>query len=149
MGGVDKCDQLVLYYIYAHRSYKWWKKVFFNLLDVSIVNANILYNMVAGKPLPQLDLRLSLVAELLDGHQRPVNRRDIAPTMVLLMRLIKHRFPKPVPKDTHYVECLHCKICKAKGKKRSQRQQQCNICKTPLHVHPCFKDYHTKLHYKY
>ena len=52
MGGVNKCDQLLLYYIYAHRSCKWWKKVFFHLLDVSIVNANILYNIVAEKPLP-------------------------------------------------------------------------------------------------
>ena len=69
VSGVNKCDQLILYYGYAHRSSKWWKKIFFHLLDVSIVKANILYNMVAEKPLPQLDIRLSLVAGLLDGHQ--------------------------------------------------------------------------------
>ena len=50
----------------------------FHLLDVSIVNANILYNMVAEKPLPQLDFQLSLVAGLLDGHQQPVDGRHIA-----------------------------------------------------------------------
>ena len=27
MGGVDKSDQLVLYYGYSHRSQKWWKRV--------------------------------------------------------------------------------------------------------------------------
>ena len=55
--------------------------------------------MVAEKPLPQLDFQLSLVARILDGHQRPVHRRHIVPTTVLLMRLIEHRFPEPVPKD--------------------------------------------------
>ena len=149
MDGVDKCDQLVLYYGYAHRSRKWWKKVFFHLLDVSIVNANILYNMVAEKPLPQLDFQLSLVAALLDGHKHPVDRRHIAPTTILPMRLSDCGFPEPVPKDTPYGGCSQCEVCKAKGKKRSQTQYQCNICKTPLHVHPCFKDYHTKLHYEY
>ena len=34
MGGVDKSDQLVLYYGYSHRSQKWWKRVSFRLLDL-------------------------------------------------------------------------------------------------------------------
>ena len=117
MGGVDKCDQLVLYYGYAHRSRKWWKKVFFHLLDVSIVNANILYNMIAEKPLPQLDFRLSLVAGLLDGHKRPVDRRHIAPTTILPMRLSECGFPEPIPKDTPYGGRPQCEVCKAKEKK--------------------------------
>ena len=29
MGGVDLSDQMVLYYGYAHRSKKWWKRAFF------------------------------------------------------------------------------------------------------------------------
>ena len=121
------------------------RKYFFHLLDVSIVNANILYNMVAEKPLPQLDFRLSLVAELL-GHQPPVDRRHSAPTTVLPMRLSERGFPEPIPKNTHYGGRPQCKVCKDQGKKRSQTQYQCNICKTPLHVHPCFKDHHTKNH---
>ncbi len=42
MGGVDMSDQFVLYYGYAHRNNKWWKRVFFHLLDLCIVNAHIL-----------------------------------------------------------------------------------------------------------
>ena len=78
----------------------------FSLTDVSIVIANILYNMVAEMPLPQLDFWLSLVARLLNGHQRPAERRDIAPTAVLPMRLSEHGYPEPVPKDTPYGEHL-------------------------------------------
>ena len=61
MGGVDKSVQLVLYYGYFHRSRKWWKRVFFHLLDLSIVNASILYNTLAKKSLTQLDVCRSLI----------------------------------------------------------------------------------------
>ena len=44
MGGVDKADQLVTYYGFPHTSKKWWKRVFFHLLDTTIVNAYIMYN---------------------------------------------------------------------------------------------------------
>ena len=50
------------------RSVKWWKRVFFHLFDLSIVNANILlYNSVARKPMTQLDFRLALILALLEG----------------------------------------------------------------------------------
>ena len=70
-----------------HTGHASGERKYFYLLDVSIVNANILYNMVAAKPLPQLDFRLSLVARLLEGHQPPVDKRHIAPTIVFPMRL--------------------------------------------------------------
>ena len=44
MGGVDKSDLLVLYYGFAHRRVKWWKRAFFHLMDLCLVNAHILYN---------------------------------------------------------------------------------------------------------
>ena len=44
MGGVDKSDQLVLYYGFAHRRVKWWERAFFHLMDLCLVNAHILYN---------------------------------------------------------------------------------------------------------
>ena len=45
------------------------RKYFFTYLMYPIVNANILYNMVAEIPLPHLDFRLSLLAGRLVGHQ--------------------------------------------------------------------------------
>ena len=41
--GVDKCDQLLSYYSFLHKSVKWWRKVFFWLLEVSIINSCIIY----------------------------------------------------------------------------------------------------------
>ena len=52
MGEVDQSDQLVMYYGYVHRQTKWWKRVSlvnFHLVDLSLVNASILYNCVNEK----------------------------------------------------------------------------------------------------
>ena len=43
MGGVDKSDKLLSYYGFSHRTVKWWRHVFFHLLDMSVVNAYVLY----------------------------------------------------------------------------------------------------------
>ena len=44
MGGMDLSDQMIRYYSFSHRSVKWWKHVFFHLIDTTIFNAYILYN---------------------------------------------------------------------------------------------------------
>ena len=43
MGVVDKCDQFLSYCSVDRKSMKWWKKVFFRLFELSIVNAMVLY----------------------------------------------------------------------------------------------------------
>ena len=136
---------LVLYYRYSHRSRKWWKRVFFHLLHLAIVNASILYNTVSEKTLTQLDFRLSLVASLLEGHKHLVDRRHVAPTRVVPMRLGEKTLTEPVRKETSSGGRPQCE---ARRKKRSKTQFQCKICKTPLHIHPCFEIYHTKLQYE-
>ena len=43
MGGVDKCDQYLSYYSLGRKSIKWWKKVFFRLFELCIINAMVVY----------------------------------------------------------------------------------------------------------
>ena len=82
MGGVDRNDQMILYYGYSHRfaiklcyrSKKWWKRIFFHILDLAVVNANILYNETAQKPLKHLEFRLELIKSLLEGHVPRIDR---------------------------------------------------------------------------
>jgi hypothetical protein len=40
--GVDKSDQMLSYYSFQRKSVKWWKKLFFHLFDLALVNAHIL-----------------------------------------------------------------------------------------------------------
>ena len=73
MGGVDQSDQLVMYYGYAHRQTKWWKRVLFHLVDLSLVNASILYNSVNEKKLTQMEFRIEVAKGLLKGYtKRPL-----------------------------------------------------------------------------
>ena len=70
------------------------------MLDLAIVNANILYNQVSSRPLNQLDFRIQIAAALLEGHTSPLDRRHVAPTRELPLRLSERAFPEPIPKET-------------------------------------------------
>ena len=43
MNGVDKCDQYLNYYSMGRKSIKWWKIVFFKLIELCVVNAMVIY----------------------------------------------------------------------------------------------------------
>ena len=43
MNGVNKCDQYLASYSIDRKTLKWWKKIFFCVLDVCILNAMITY----------------------------------------------------------------------------------------------------------
>ena len=45
MGGVDANDQRVKYSHFSRRTLKWWKKVFFRLLNNRMFNSYILYKV--------------------------------------------------------------------------------------------------------
>ena len=56
MSGVDKSDQLMSYAPFQRRSVKWWKKVFFHLFTLSLIQGSILHTEYhkarGGKKLP-------------------------------------------------------------------------------------------------
>ena len=70
MGGVDKSDQLAANQRAADKSLKWYKKLFFYLLDLTLVNCYRVY-LVSGHHLSFLDFRLQLVRELLFDEPLP------------------------------------------------------------------------------
>ena len=43
MGGVNKCDQFLSYYSTGYKSMKWWKCIFYCLLELRIANALVIY----------------------------------------------------------------------------------------------------------
>ena len=46
MKGVDKSNQLISYYEINRKTYKWWKRIFYQLIDVSIVNSFIIFKKI-------------------------------------------------------------------------------------------------------
>ena len=74
MGSVDEADQLGVYYCFQRKSFKWWKKVFFWLLEVAVVNSYLLHKETVNRPLSHLGFRRSLIKSLvstIDFAARP------------------------------------------------------------------------------
>ena len=144
MGEVDRAGQLVQYYGYNNFTKKWWKRIFFHMLDVTLVNAYILYyKSNTGKLLSHLDFRIAVArgliasAEITNGQTcQPVINN--CPT-----RLVGHNhFPEPAGGKPD------CRVCSNRGSgKRKQTSYRCKSCKVPLCVYPCFEKYHTVENY--
>ena len=76
MGGVDRADQFLSYYI--HRTVKWWRRAFFFLLDMAVVNSYVLYtfnNSNSKARLSHEQFRIQLAKELLTS--------DVAETAIM------------------------------------------------------------------
>ena len=117
MGGVDKADQLVTYYEFYHVSKKWWKRVIFHLLDISLVNAYLLYcSVVPSKHrFSHMDFRLAVVSGLIENTNWTLSLVavlvDAASTP---MRLVGcDHFPEPG-------KTRDCWVCSKRETKRKQ-----------------------------
>lgn len=71
MSGVDRADQLMVYYAYGRKSLKWYKRVFWRMVDHAILNAFVLHKSVIS-PNPrkyaqkfQMELSYALTAPFL------------------------------------------------------------------------------------
>ena len=93
-----------------------------------------------------LDFWVAVAKELLEGHT-PRPEKWFCVNREIPLRMTERLFSKRIPKTTPSSGRLQCEVCRARGKKKSQTQVRCKICKTPLHLHKCFEIYHTKLHY--
>ena len=154
MGGVDKADQLLVYYGYSHFSKKWWKRVFFHLLDVTLVNAYLLYCFVTPlrQRMPHLEFRLSVASGLIARSELSTNPIPLPPPPPPVRQSARSNPARLIGRD-HFPEPTvgkqDCKVCssRAVGGKRKRSAFQCNTCKVTLCVHPCFRSYHMKKHY--
>ena len=141
MGGVDTGDQLLSYYGFSHRTLKWWRRAFFHLIEVAIVNAYIMYltTPCEGR-LTHKEFRIQLAKELLmdtvdeESHccgPRP-NRNPPS------FRLTGQHFPAKLgftpSRRPSQPDCVVCSRKKGNGWKST----------TYMCVVPCFELYHTK-----
>jgi hypothetical protein len=129
MKGVDTTNQLIAQYELSNKTYKWWKRIFFHLLDVAIVNAYVLYTMKIGK-ITQKEFRLNLV--------ETIKKRVTKPTNTKLFHL-------PQSEETRRV-CVNCAMHKKKGVRTPTSKFTCIGCGVYLCIE-CFIEYH-KLKYK-
>ena len=102
MGGVDLSDQITQYYEVLRKTVKWWKKLFFHLFNLAIVNSFILYRKYGADVTKQLHVKFrtsivnALVAEAPDAPKPKRKGRQPA-ALVDEERLIGRHFVEDIP----------------------------------------------------
>lgn len=157
MSGIDRNDQMVNYYSSPRKSIRWYKKVLFHLLDITLWNAYYIKKKFDNK-LTFLQFREDLIKEYLeiDKDQRdgrllvkvgPIHggkrKRPDPPNVHPEMH-----FPAKIPNTRDPTKSYHlrCKNCATKSV-RKETQYLCKTCphNPALCVVPCFEEYHKQV----
>lgn len=142
MGGVDLTDQYVGLYDFDRRSNKWWKKVFYKLLMMSVRNAHILHDDVRRTKTSFLPFLITVAEDLITlGRSNANVKRKSAKSLgrpskkPKLQNVGDHL---PVEGSTRR-RCSRC----AQLKKEVRTKTLCRMCNIPL-CKTCFTPYHLK-----
>ncbi|XP_060800870.1 piggyBac transposable element-derived protein 4-like [Amyelois transitella] len=148
MGGVDLKDQkLSMYLLERKRGIKWYIKVFRRLLNISILNAYIIYcaNIGQHKKMTHRQFRFKLAEELCLEFGQNVSSRSRQvpiPTCSRLNRDFNH-----FPVHNEVTEERTKKQDKFKRGRCVRCRQKCNIacshCTVYICVGQCWLEYHT------
>ena len=94
MGGVDLLDQKTAAYKLDHKSSggRYYLKLFFHLMDISVVNSHIIYKELNPKGMELLDFKIVLAKSLVGTYNSRsrntpashVSRREVLPASVPL-----------------------------------------------------------------
>ena len=154
MGGVDLCNQLLNYYALSRKTRKWWKKLFFRLLELCIINSMILYKArnpgfakrhMAHKIFRET-LALQLVQLLVDKQAEP-SATVFAPkrgrSSTGEYRLKGRHFPSTSTERKGCVVCSYQKSSNGKYKD-TKKYKYCQKCDKHICTN-CFEKYHTQL----
>lgn len=145
MGAVDRSDHFVSSYQFMRKTKKWYRKMFFWLLEVSIINSYLLYKDTQTKynkkPMTHKQFRCSLVVDLVAekvAARDSSKRRGRQPQRPVQQRLHGRHFMGKKPKGDK------CVVCKKNGL-RKETVYYCKTCETTPRLHPddCFEIFHT------
>jgi len=133
MGGVDHSDQMIKYYEVLRQTKKYWKTLFFHMVDLAVVNSFILYKTVhPQEKISHYQFREKLVRALCPIASVAVSRATTPGS---------GGRPARDTTVTHYLvrgegkrNCVYCQI---KLGKRTRTTRMCATCK----VHLCFSSF--------
>ena len=142
MGYVDIYDPMANSYSMCRRTFKWTMKLFFHLLDLTVLKSWILLSSFGAK-CTHKDFRLLLVRNLIEeagrSHYHPtpslVGRRSAAAANFMRLDSCHNRHCPAKHKNN-----IHCRVCSEQGQCKTTIYK----CDMGLCMVPCFADYHTK-----
>jgi len=150
MGGVDKLNKSICFYRRENRSPKWWKKIFFQLLEYSIHNSKVIYEKLKGKNLSEKEFRMDLIMNFCQKISLHITK----PFDVMLnktngisifngMTFINVKNIHSISSTENRGDCIMCKI---KKNQRTRVNYECLLCKKHICIE-CFAPYHSEFIY--
>ena len=153
MGGVDLADQYISYYsLTQRRTLKWWKKVFWRMIDISILNSWIIFRTnfpeseIHSHRLFRIELVHELVQPLLSLRASTEGSTKGWRPATSEKRLVGKHFPYKISRRGRCVVCSNTKTPEGK-RKGTKTSIHCPKCDTYLCIGTCFESFHTKSKY--
>lgn len=144
MLGVDRLDQRMSYHQFARKSVRWWRKVFFWMMEVAVVNAYILYTQHTNdrRKMAHKQFRRELVLALCQPQRDNTTQRHLSIRDHTLERLRGQHFPETGSARRG------CRVCSSRkpGGVRHLTTAFCSTCSDNPHlcIGDCFRKYHTR-----
>ena len=161
MGCVNCNDQLLKYSAFNRRTLKWWKKVFFHLLNVAMVNAYVLHCEWSKKKffkcLLQTEYCMAVMKQMTGVDVTAPGSSRRPPVSLEYQRLSGQHFPhKTIVESQKNRISRSCKVCippkheidrSSNAPKKSKQHEhessyECAQCMVTLCIDPCFRFYH-------
>ena len=155
---IDKADMQLNAVDTLRKNDKWYKKVFFHLLDICMLNAYKMYMTKTGDRSSRRAFRKNAIEGLLERFGKEISmhsrtgRQSHAASQSeerLSAPGIAVHYPAPVPSPPGKPnkkgqrECIVCKTTEIREKKRKLVTTMCNGCNVALCLGDCFRQYHT------
>lgn len=116
VGGVDLSDQINQYDSCLRKTTKWYKKLFFHLFNLCIVNSYLLYKKFSEKKLNSHDFKIALARSLIEeapDASKPNTSRGRKHTGDKAARLTERHFPENIPAKPGAKRLKPCRDCYA------------------------------------
>ena len=149
---IDKSDAQIGTIECVRRSVKCYKKLFFHMVDVTMLNSYNMYKNKTGKKITLRHFSLEVISKLLEKYGRltssaPGRHYDVAPDRLMAKNYISRHYLQdtPIPAGANRKAQRLCHVCYNTERRQQTRKKvttQCAECEVPLCL-PCFKDYHT------
>lgn len=144
MGGVDLLDQSTSAYPTTRKTIKWYQKVYFYLLNVSLYNSFVIFKALHSETkMTFLDFKILIVEDLLKVHRKLQNApKKQVPGLDKRLTNSYNHFPAGKGKyENGRQKFQPCIMCRRK-KIRKETPVICEKCNVPLCAFPCFKEFH-------
>ena len=139
MGRVDKADMFCSLYSTSLKSKKWWHRVLFGIMNLTVCNACIVYKILTNEKIDLLDFPRSVAQPMITKSKRPkCGRPSIQSNQLTAQKRWKSNYsvPASIRKENRGIHWHENDVKCSKKKQKAKPFIKCSACK----VHLCMND---------